>query len=64
MEDVTSDNVLDAINGTPKLAEKLQSAKRIDFADELWDSESVIHFENVMQAGLATRNLLHMEENA
>ncbi|KAL9626707.1 MAG: hypothetical protein Q9204_007100 [Flavoplaca sp. TL-2023a] len=64
MEDVSSDNVLDAINGTPKLAEKMQSAKRIDFVDELWDSESVVHFENVMQAGLATRNLLHMEENA
>ncbi|KAL8768838.1 MAG: hypothetical protein Q9209_005019 [Squamulea sp. 1 TL-2023] len=64
MEDVTSDNVLDAINGTPHLKEKMQCAKRIDFVDELWDSESVIHFENVMQAGLATRNLLHMEENA
>ncbi|KAL8904254.1 MAG: hypothetical protein Q9171_007117, partial [Xanthocarpia ochracea] len=64
MEDVSSDNVLDAINGTPQLAEKMQRAKRIDFVDELWDPESVIHFENVMQAGLATRNLLHMEENS
>ncbi|KAL8848672.1 MAG: hypothetical protein Q9221_006346 [Calogaya cf. arnoldii] len=64
MEDATSDNVIDAINGTPNLAEKMQRAKRIDFVDELWDPESVIHFENVMQAGLATRNLLHMEENA
>ncbi|KAI4261711.1 MAG: hypothetical protein L6R42_003091 [Xanthoria sp. 1 TBL-2021] len=64
MEDVSFDNVLDAINGTPKLPEKMQRAKRIDFVDELWDPESVIHFENIIQAGLATRNLLHMEENA
>ncbi|KAL8671156.1 MAG: hypothetical protein Q9168_004333 [Polycauliona sp. 1 TL-2023] len=64
MEDVSADNVLDAINGTPKLVEKMQRAKRIDSVDELWNSNSVIHFENAMQAGLATRNLLHMEENA
>ncbi|CAO1597040.1 Chromatin structure-remodeling complex protein rsc9 [Xanthoria calcicola] len=64
MEDVSSDEVLDAINGTPKLPEKMQRAERVDFVDELWEPESVIHFENVMQAGLATRNLLHMEENA
>ena len=64
MEDATSDNVIDAINGTPNLVEKMRRAKRIDFVNELWDPKSVIHFENVMQAGLATRNLLHIEENA
>lgn len=63
-EDVSSDNVLDALNGTPGLVEKMERAKCVDFADELWDEQTLVHFENVMQAGLATRNLLHMEENA
>ncbi|KAL8728104.1 MAG: hypothetical protein Q9166_005629 [cf. Caloplaca sp. 2 TL-2023] len=63
-EDTSSDNFIDAINGTPQLVEKLRRAQRIDFGDELMDQDMQIHFENVMQAGLATRNLLHMEENA
>ncbi|KAL8686476.1 MAG: hypothetical protein Q9224_005437, partial [Gallowayella concinna] len=63
-ENISSDNVIDALNGTPNLVEKMQRAKRVDFADELWNEETLVHFENVMQAGLATRNLLHMEENA
>ncbi|KAL8799942.1 MAG: hypothetical protein Q9200_007403, partial [Gallowayella weberi] len=63
-ENISSENVIDALNGTPDLVGKMQRAKRVDFADELWNEETLVHFENVMQAGLATRNLLHMEENA
>lgn len=57
-------NVLDGINGTPGLVERLDSLPRIDAADELETKEKSMHFEKVKEAGLTMRNLSLLDENA
>ncbi|KAI4137759.1 MAG: hypothetical protein L6R39_007113 [Caloplaca ligustica] len=64
METDKSMNVLDGINGTPGLIDRLKSLARIDVADELEPREKSMHFEKVKEAGLTMRNLSLMEDNA
>ncbi|KAI4166504.1 MAG: hypothetical protein LQ343_007991 [Gyalolechia ehrenbergii] len=64
MESDKSINVLNGLNGTPGLVERLKSLPCIDVADELEPKEKVMHFEKVKEAGLTMRNLSLMEDNA
>ncbi|KAI4237117.1 MAG: hypothetical protein LQ352_007957 [Teloschistes flavicans] len=57
-------NILDCINGTPDIPERLQCMERIDHRDELEPETLALRFQKVSEAGLALRNLSFMEENA
>ncbi|KAL8686297.1 MAG: hypothetical protein Q9218_007203 [Villophora microphyllina] len=57
-------NILDCINGTPDIPERLKAMPRIDHQDELEPEELAMKFLKVNEGGLALRNLSLMEDNA
>ncbi|KAL8704508.1 MAG: hypothetical protein Q9201_002317 [Fulgogasparrea decipioides] len=57
-------NILDCINGTQGIVERLKSMERIDHQDELEPEELSMKFQKVKEAALAFRNLTMMEDNA
>lgn len=57
-------NILDCINGTPDIVERLKSMPRIDHQDELEPEELSMKFQKANEACLALRNLGMMEDNA
>lgn len=63
-EDATDINVLDGINGTPDILQRLRCLKRIDTQDELESEESALKLTKIHEAGLTIRNLSLLEDNA
>ena len=63
-EDATDINVLDGINGTPDILQRIQSLKRIDTPDELESGGSALRLTKIHEAGLTIRNLSLLEDNA
>lgn len=57
-------NILDGINGTPDILQRIQALKRIDTSDELEPEELAHKFTKINEAGLALRNLATLDENA
>ncbi|KAI4196446.1 MAG: hypothetical protein LQ350_006541 [Teloschistes chrysophthalmus] len=57
-------HILDCINGTPDIPQRLQSLPRIDYQDDLEPEDLAMRFQKVTETGLALRNLSFMEENA
>ena len=63
-EDQHDINVLDGINGTPDILQRLQCLKRIDTFDELEPKELAHKITKIHEAGLTIRNLSLLEDNA
>lgn len=63
-EDAHDIHVLDGINGTPDILERIKSLKRIDTRDELEPHELALKFTKIHEAGLTIRNLSLLEDNA
>lgn len=57
-------NVLDGINGTPDILQRIQCLKRIDATDELEPKEFAHKITKIHEAGLTLRNLSLLEDNA
>ncbi|KAL9586070.1 MAG: hypothetical protein Q9203_003993 [Teloschistes exilis] len=57
-------NILDCINGTLDIPQRIQSLPRIDHRDDLEPETLAMFFQKVTETGLALRNLSFMEENA
>ena len=56
--------ILDGINGTPDILQKIQSLRRIDSPDELQSQDTVQKINKQLEAGLTLRNLSMLEDNA
>ena len=57
-------NILDGINGTPDILQKLQHLKRVDRVDDM-ESNALAHkLTKTLEAGLTIRNLSFLEDNA
>lgn len=63
-EDALDINVLDGINGTPDILQRIQCLKRLDTADELEPEELAHKITKIHEAGLTIRNLSLLEDNA
>ena len=63
-EDANDVNVLDGINGTPDILQRIQCLKRIDRADGLDTGQFNRDITKASEAGLTMRNLALLEENA
>ena len=63
-EDAQDINVLDGINGTPDILQRVQRLKRIDTSDELEPHELAHKVTKIHEAGLTIRNLSLLEDNA
>lgn len=63
-EDRHNINMLDAMNGTPDILQRIQCLKRVDTADELEPEDFRHKLTKIHEAGLAIRNLSLLEENA
>lgn len=63
-EDALELNVLDGINGTPEILQRIQCLKRIDAFDELEPEELAHKITKIHEAGLTIRNLSLLEDNA
>ena len=62
-QDIDDIDVLDGINGTPDILQRIQSLDRIDTPDELQTEEAAHKFNKVLEAGLTLRNLSMLEDN-
>ena len=56
-------DVLDGINGTPDILQRIQSLNRIHSPDELQSGEDVHKLNKILEAGLTLRNLSMLEDN-
>ena len=63
-EDQHEINVLDGINGTPDILQRIQCLKRIDTADEMESEELAHKLTKIHETGLTLRNLSLLEDNA
>lgn len=63
-EDQHELNVLDGINGTPDILQRIACLKRIDTSDGLDTPELNLKLTKIHEAGLTIRNLCLLEENA
>ena len=57
-------HILDGINGTPDILQRIQSLKRIDTPDEMESEEFGRKLSKILEAGLTIRNLSLLEDNA
>ncbi|KAL9127554.1 MAG: hypothetical protein Q9217_003596 [Psora testacea] len=63
-QDDHNTEVLDGINGTPDIPQRIQSLRRIDSSDELQSQETTHKINKLLEAGLTLRNLAMLEDNA
>ena len=63
-EDEHGDNILDGINGTPDILQKIKRLKRTGPPDELETEDFSRKVTKVLEAGLTIRNLALLEDNA
>lgn len=63
-DESTGPRTLDAINGTPDLLQKLQSAVPLDTAHSVETSEFRQALGRITEAGLVIRNMVMLDENA
>ena len=57
-------DVLDGINGTPDILQRIRSLHRIDPPDELQSGEVAHKINKLLEAGLTLRNLSMLEDNS
>ena len=57
-------NVLDGINGTPDILQRLECLRRIDPPDEMESGQFGRRLNKILEAGLTIRNLALLEDNA
>ena len=57
-------DVLDGINGTLNILQKIQGLRRIDSPDDLLSSETAHKINKLLEAALTLRNLSMLEDNA
>ena len=57
-------NVLDGINGTPNILQRIQALKPLDVFDELEPEEFSENLSKVNEAGLVVRNMSLLEDNS
>ncbi|KAL9132413.1 MAG: hypothetical protein Q9175_006413 [Cornicularia normoerica] len=57
-------NILDGIEGTPDILQRIQSLKRVDTPDEMESEEFGRKLTKILEAGLTIRNLSLLEDNA
>jgi chromatin structure-remodeling complex subunit RSC9 len=57
-------NILDGINGTPDILQRIQCLKRLDHPDEIETESDGHRLTKIHEAGLTIRNLALLEENA
>lgn len=57
-------NILDGINGTPDILQRIQCLKRIDPPDEMESEDFARKLTKILEAGLTIRNLALLEDNA
>lgn len=63
-EDEHEINVLDGINGTPDILQRIECLKRLDEPDDMESEELGRKFTKILEAGLTVRNLSLLEDNA
>jgi chromatin structure-remodeling complex subunit RSC9 len=63
-EESTAPRTLDAINGTPDVLEKLQSAVQLDTDHDVEPAEFRQALGRITEAGLVVRNMVMLDENA
>lgn len=63
-EDALDINVLDGVNGTPDILQRIQCLKRLDTPDELEPKVLAHKITKIHEAGLTIRNLSLLEDNA
>lgn len=63
-EDALDINVLDGVNGTPDILQRIQCLKRLDTPDELEPKALAHKITKIHEAGLTIRNLSLLEDNA
>ncbi|KAL8867834.1 MAG: hypothetical protein Q9174_005399 [Haloplaca sp. 1 TL-2023] len=63
-EVLQGENILDCINGTPDVVERMKRKPRIDHRDDLEPEELAMKFQKFNEACLALRNSSLLEENA
>ena len=57
-------HVLDGINGTPDILQRIQALKPLDIFDELEPEEFSLTLSKVNEAGLVIRNMVLLEDNS
>ena len=63
-DDAHGINVLDGIQGTPDILQRIQCLKRLDTPDEMESEEFARKLNKILEAGLTIRNLALLEDNA
>lgn len=63
-DDAHGINVLDGIQGTPDILQRIQCLRRLDDPDEMESEEFARRLNKILEAGLTIRNLALLEDNA
>lgn len=62
--DEEGDNILDGINGTADILQRIEQLQRIDSPDDLQPGQLAHKLNKILEAGLTLRNLALLDENA